>query len=75
MDKRQEELLESIRFLLAEFESPTIQNSMDDTLAINPPQLVGCKICFIGEEDKTVYKYNYEFEFEPDPESNYLEFI
>lgn len=71
MDKRQEELLEAIRFLLAEYESPTV----DDELAINPPQLVGCKICFIGTEEKSVYKYNYNFEFEIDPESSYIDFM
>jgi len=71
MDKRQEELLEAIRFLLAEYESPTV----DDAPAFNSIQLVGCKICFIGTEEKSVYKYNYNFEFDIDPESNYIDFM
>jgi len=71
MDKRQEELLEAIRFLLVEYESPTV----GDEIEILPPQLVGCKICFIGTEEKSVYKYNYNFEFDVDPESSYIDFM
>jgi hypothetical protein len=73
MNKKQEELLEAIRFLLAEYE--TVMED-DGDLEINPPQLIGCKICFIGtEEEKPVYKYNYDYEFEIDPESSYIDFM
>lgn len=75
MDKRQEELLEAIRFLLVEFELPTIESAQVDELDSINPQLVGCMICFYGTTVPEVYKYNTESEFEPYSNEDYTEFI
>lgn len=73
MDKRKEDLLESIRFLLAEYESFSLEPDENGNFAINPPQLVGCRISFL--EDMTVYKYNVDFEFELDSDASYIDYM
>jgi len=71
MDKRKEELLQAIRFLLAEYENPNFDER--DTEPV--PQLVGCKICFLEPNNNEVFKYTFESEFDLDPDSSYIDFM